>query len=127
LTVEHSGLPTLVINMARLALQENPGALRAIEIMNDNSGVALQHETTAQLTQEQFELLSKLADEQDVPPPLQAAASTAAKQKFVAPALLDLLSQMDKQPPAPGQLLPFSAYASISRDALFVSAFRRLY
>jgi tetratricopeptide (TPR) repeat protein len=34
---------------------------------------------------------------------------------------------MDQQPPSPGQLLPCSAYASISRDALFVAAFRRLY
>jgi len=60
LTVEHSRMDTLVINMSRLALKNNPGALRVINIMSDNSGVSLQHETTAQSAQAQFALLARL-------------------------------------------------------------------
>jgi tetratricopeptide (TPR) repeat protein len=127
LTVEHSGMDTLVINMSRLALKHNPGALRVINIMSDNSGVSLQHETTAQSAQAQFALLAGLADEQAVPDALRSAASDAAKERLAAPRLLELFAKMDHEPATGGQLLPWSAYASVSRDALFVAGFRRLY
>jgi tetratricopeptide (TPR) repeat protein len=122
LTVEHSGLQSVVINMSRLALKYNPGALRVITIMTDNSGGSL-HETTGA----QFELLASLASDKSVPADLQAAAGAAQQQQFAAPALLALFDVMDQEPAAPGQLLPWGAYASISRDALLVAAVRRLY
>jgi tetratricopeptide (TPR) repeat protein len=127
LTVEHTHLQSIVINAARLALEHDPAALRVINIMNDNSGVGLQHETTQEQTTTQFKMLADLADQPGVPPEVKAAATRCAGANFVAGGVLSLQEAMDKEKPAPGQLLPWGAFASVSRDALFASALRRVY
>lgn len=127
LTIEQSGLLSTAINLARLALAADPGALRMIDVMTSNSGVALRHETTVKAATAQFEALAALSDVDAAPEAVRQAAPAAANAQQKPEALQRLMEAMQNQPLEPGQLLPWSIYAGITEDDLFVAGFRRLY
>ncbi len=127
LTVEHSGLQSLTLNTVKLTLQHNPDSWRAIQIATDNAGFSVEREANQHSITAWLVSLSRLASNDNIPDAIRNAASEAARQKFAPDALAALFAKMDAQPPQPGQLLPWSVYASICRDQLFLSAFRRFY
>jgi tetratricopeptide (TPR) repeat protein len=126
LTVEHAMLPSLPINYARAALEQNPGAVRLEAVISENGGVGLLHQTTEESPRMLNRMVSQLATDAD-DPVVRDAAVAALQQQFSQGAIIQLRNVLESQPQAPGQLLPWSTYSSIMRECEFLDAFRRLY
>jgi tetratricopeptide (TPR) repeat protein len=126
LTVEHSHLPTLNVHFIRQALRHNPGSARLLDSLTANTGVSVRHTSTIQALRQFNAALAQLADEKTTPPPVRDALRRIAPEDPSAVAVAAALDALSAAPAEPGQLLPWSTYAAIRRDELFLASVRRL-
>lgn len=127
LTIEHSGFQSAVVTSAKLAQEQTPKSVRILNIISDNSGVSIEHGMSEMMWDVQCSALGALANDPNVPSTIQTAAKSAEAARFAPPEVLALFAAMKHEPAQPGQLLPWSVYAAMQEDAIFNTAFRRLY
>jgi tetratricopeptide (TPR) repeat protein len=126
LDVEHSLLPSVTINFGRLALEQNPGAVRVMDSLIANSGVGLNHQQTMQSTLVLNRLVATLAKDSAAPVEIQNAVQRTMLTRFSVPAILQLLKTMDALPAENGVPLQWSTFASLVRECQFSNCIRRL-
>jgi tetratricopeptide (TPR) repeat protein len=125
LTVEYSPLPSLPINYARAALQQDPYGLRLEQAIGDNGGISLNHQVTEEMPRMLNRMTSRLAEDAD-DPAIRDAATTALQQQFSQQAVVQLRDALESRPPEAGQPLPWSTYSAFLRESEFINALNRL-
>jgi tetratricopeptide (TPR) repeat protein len=126
LSIVDSDLPGVNIRFSRLAMDLNPGAIRVFSALTDYGGVSLQHQTTVEASRVLNRLIASLADEPAAEESVRASVGRARDMQFAQNAVVALLDGLEREPRNQGELMPWTTYVAIVRDAQFVNAVQRL-
>lgn len=126
-TVEHAPLNNLILTFAKAALQQNPGAMRIVNSIAGNSSIGYSGQVVSLTPAAMAAIIANTGLRTGVPPLVHDAIRAAANQRFAIQPTLTMLTALQNTPREAGQIMPWSAYASLLREFNFLNGLRRLH